>query len=95
MKKLLITSIIALIATASYSQPRNLQAKVIEIIKQDKKRVECKALSMQGDTVVIRYGFSGWRGNAEKIKPGTWLTIQSDYSDRYREWYCKRIFINH
>jgi hypothetical protein len=82
------------LSIACNAQPRNLQAKVFEITKQEKRRLECKAISMQGDTIAIRYGFKGWRGNIGQIKPGTWITIQSDYSDKYEEWHCKRIYIN-
>jgi len=95
----LLALIVALLAMIVFSmpcnaQPRNLQARVIEVIKQDKRRIECKAVSMANDTITIRYGFSGWVGNKGQIKAGTWLTIHSDYSDKYKEWYCKKIFIN-
>jgi len=92
----IITIMIVMLAfsVSCNAQPRNLQARVIEVIKQDKRRIECKAVSLQNDTVIVGFGFRRWAGNIGQLKPGTWLTIHSDYSDRFGEWYCKRIFIN-
>lgn len=82
------------IAGNAQREPRNLQCRVFEITKREGRKVDCKALSMQGDTIHIKYGFRGWE-STQSLKVGTWLTIHSDYSDKYCEWYSRKIFINY
>lgn len=76
-----------------YSQSKIVQAQVISITKNKKHRVECTALSTAGDTIYIRYGFSGWKGKRKSIQPGTWLTLYASYKNRYGDWYCRKIVI--
>lgn len=73
------------------AQPRNLQVKVIEAKYLNKRKAELKCISMQGDTVYLRYGsLSSVRG----ITPGTWLSVQGDLADKKGKWYCRKIKIN-
>lgn len=78
--------------TANLS-PRNIQATVLETTFEGNRKVDCKALSLSGDTLLIKYG---WRGNKHihPITIGTKLSIQADYSDMERVWYLKKIKIN-
>jgi hypothetical protein len=73
------------------AQPRNLQVKVIEVLNREKRKVELKCISMQGDTVYVRYGALQSTGN---IIPGSRLTIYSNYDDKKCTWYCRRIKLN-
>jgi len=70
--------------------PKNLQVKVTEILSVEKKKVHCKAISMQGDIVYIWYGFRG----KNPIKKGTKITIDADYSDKECEKYTVKMRIN-
>jgi hypothetical protein len=76
-------------------EPRNIQCKVFEITKQEANQVECKALSMQGDTVFVRYGWQSFGGRNRAIKVGTWLSIRADWNDKQCEWILTKIKINH
>ena len=72
---------------SSVDSPRNVQCKVFEIMRQDKKRVECKAMTRDGHVINIRYGFAGWfKTNEQRVKIGMWITIQSFWDDKQEEW---------
>lgn len=98
--KLILTILLILICVFAQGQnkePRNIQARVYEITKVKGNKVECKALSMDGFVINIKYTFRGWVGKrkiALSITPGTWLTIHSYYNDKFDEWICRRISIN-
>lgn len=93
MKKFVVLVVVILIWLAGQSQPRNLQVKIHEVTKVEKHIVHCWGVSLQGDTVYVKYYF---RGNWQlvPISKGTWLTIHANYNDKQCEWICRRIKIN-
>lgn len=90
--KLLIVTLFLALSLASNSQPRNIQAKLTEV-KTKGHKAYCKAISMEGDSVYLRLGFSGG-GKIRCLSPGIWVSIQADYSDKQKTWYCRKIKIN-
>jgi len=75
--------------------PRNIQCKVFEVTKNEGGKVECKALSMEGDTIHLRIGYHSFGGGRNRtIKQGTWLTVYADYNDKKCEWITTKIKIN-
>jgi len=74
-------------------QPKNLQVKITSIEKIEGKKVTIKGLTMQGDTVYIRYGFRS-NSYARNVKPGQWVTIFADITDPKCTWTLKKIKFN-
>jgi len=72
------------------NNPKNLQVKVTEILSVEKKKVNCKAISMDGETVFVGYKYRG----RNPIKVGTKITIYADYSDKECEKYTVKMRIN-
>jgi c-di-GMP-binding flagellar brake protein YcgR len=74
-------------------QPLNIQCRVFEIVKEPNQRLDCKALSMQGDTIHLKFS---WRGRYSScpVKKGTWVSVYADYKDEKYKWVCRKIKIN-
>lgn len=89
MKKIFI-ALLCLISVKGYSQPRNIQARVVSITSQSKYRVECTTRSMQGDTIFVKY--TGRK--ARLVRVGSWFTIYADYRDKSCTWLSKQIKLN-
>lgn len=80
-------------ASKSIDQPLNIQCRVFQIVKEPNQRLECKALSMQGDTIHLKFS---WRGRYSScpVKKGTWISVYADYKDEKYKWVCRKIKIN-
>lgn len=92
MKKLIL-ALSCCLSLSVFGQPKNIQAKVIEVKNDSRHKVSGKAVSMKGDTIFFKIGFRGL-GKVRAVKVGTWLTIHADYSDKQRKWYMREIKIN-
>jgi hypothetical protein len=80
-------------ASKPIDEPFNIQCRVFEIIKEPKQRLTCKALSMQGDTIHLKFSWKG-RYSSCPVKKGTWVSVYADYKDEKNMWVCRRIKIN-
>jgi len=75
----------------SLDEPRNIQAKVIEVIEKGKGYVFVKCLSMDGDCIFVKF-YS--RRNARIVDCGSWLTIWGNYNDEKDTWVTTKIKLN-
>ncbi len=94
MKSILIIIILLgllfILSLPSDAQPRNLQVRITEVKKIDKKRVQCTGVSMQGDSVKI-----GHRHNHGSMKNclfivGSWISVRADFEDEKDCVYYRR-----
>lgn len=74
-------------------EPLNIQCRVFEVIKEPNQRLTCKALSMQGDTVHLKFS---WRGRYSScpVKKGTWISVYADSKDEKNLWVRRKIKVN-
>lgn len=74
-------------------EPLNIQCRVFEVIKEPNQRLTCKALSMQGDTVHLKFS---WRGRYSScpVKKGTWISVYADNKDEKNLWVRRKIKVN-
>lgn len=89
MKKLLIALFI-LSPFSGYSQPRNLQVRLVSVEQVKPRKIHAVGVTMQGDSVYLKLGVYDVRN----WKPGTWVTIWADEKDRQRVWTRKKIKLN-
>jgi hypothetical protein len=74
-------------------EPLNIQCRVFEVIKEPNKKLTCKALSMHGDTVHLKFS---WRGRYSScpVKKGTWISVYADSKDEKNLWVRRKIKVN-
>jgi hypothetical protein len=79
--------------TKPIDQPLNIQCRVFEIVKEPNQRLACKAISLQGDTIHLKFS---WRGRYSScpVKKGTWISVYADNKDEKYKWVCRKIKIN-